>query len=312
MEIASGVLAETLHCADCDLPWTRELKRGTKPARCPVCTKAHRRDYKLPDRACEQCGEVGPIAAHGLCQTCYKRPTHECGRCGEFGPTAHGGICYPCYWRDYKRPSRECGRCGEVRPHQAHGLCRPCYRRDRNPPTCECKQCGEVRPHGARGLCRSCYKRDYEPPTHECEKCGELGPIAGNGCCKSCWSRDYEPPAHECGRCGEVRPIAERDNWTCGPCYNTEHGLTIGWITHADRIAIYERDNWTCGICDDPVKPDDEDTGLHPHLDHIRPRAHGGSDAPANLRLAHARCNMRRGAPEDWRTAIDTNDGTAA
>ncbi|WP_291199721.1 HNH endonuclease signature motif containing protein [Hyphomonas sp.] len=33
-----------------------------------------------------------------------------------------------------------------------------------------------------------------------------------------------------------------------------------------------------------------------PTLDHIRPKAAGGSDAPGNLQLAHAVCNWRKGA----------------
>ncbi|MCU0730663.1 MAG: HNH endonuclease [Hyphomonas sp.] len=33
-----------------------------------------------------------------------------------------------------------------------------------------------------------------------------------------------------------------------------------------------------------------------PTFDHIRPKAAGGSDAPANLQLAHAACNWRKGA----------------
>lgn len=33
-----------------------------------------------------------------------------------------------------------------------------------------------------------------------------------------------------------------------------------------------------------------------PTFDHIRPKAAGGSDAPGNLQLAHAICNLRKGA----------------
>jgi 5-methylcytosine-specific restriction endonuclease McrA len=34
---------------------------------------------------------------------------------------------------------------------------------------------------------------------------------------------------------------------------------------------------------------------LRPTFDHIRPRARGGGDAEANLQLAHAECNWRKG-----------------
>jgi 5-methylcytosine-specific restriction endonuclease McrA len=33
-----------------------------------------------------------------------------------------------------------------------------------------------------------------------------------------------------------------------------------------------------------------------PTFDHIRPRKKGGTDDPANLRLAHAACNKRKGS----------------
>lgn len=35
-----------------------------------------------------------------------------------------------------------------------------------------------------------------------------------------------------------------------------------------------------------------------PTLDHIRPRAKGGTDAPENIQLAHAACNTAKGS--DW------------
>jgi hypothetical protein len=36
-----------------------------------------------------------------------------------------------------------------------------------------------------------------------------------------------------------------------------------------------------------------------PTFDHIRPRLKGGTDDPANLQLAHAECNWRKGS--SWR-----------
>jgi 5-methylcytosine-specific restriction endonuclease McrA len=36
-----------------------------------------------------------------------------------------------------------------------------------------------------------------------------------------------------------------------------------------------------------------------PTFDHIRPRTKGGADDPANLQLAHAQCNKRKG--DAWR-----------
>ena len=62
-------------------------------------------------------------------------------------------------------------------------------------------------------------------------------------------------------------------------------------------ISIAERDHWTCGICRGPVNPrrifPDPLAGS---LDHIVPLSKGGSDEdPANVQLAHFRCNWSKG-----------------
>lgn len=57
-----------------------------------------------------------------------------------------------------------------------------------------------------------------------------------------------------------------------------------------DREEIFERDEWICGICGKPVNEGDAS------LDHIVPLALGGAHTRANVRLAHIRCNSRRGA----------------
>ena len=55
------------------------------------------------------------------------------------------------------------------------------------------------------------------------------------------------------------------------------------------RPFVYERDAGLCGLCGRPVDPDKF------HVDHIRPVSEGGEwFEPANLRLAHPKCNMRR------------------
>lgn len=72
--------------------------------------------------------------------------------------------------------------------------------------------------------------------------------------------------------------------------------MTVG------RVA--ERDGWWCWLCGgaiDPHCPDESPSRAT--LDHLVPRSRGGSSDLGNLRLAHRRCNMRRGnhLPElDW------------
>jgi hypothetical protein len=58
-----------------------------------------------------------------------------------------------------------------------------------------------------------------------------------------------------------------------------------------------ERDDWRCWVCTGRV-----DRTEHPgsvwaaSVDHVIPRALGGGDDPPNRRLAHRRCNGRRGS----------------
>lgn len=73
-------------------------------------------------------------------------------------------------------------------------------------------------------------------------------------------------------------------------------------IHNIDVLARYrERDENTCGICGEAMNafvgggPEEYKSSL----DHITPRAHGGTDYPSNMRLAHLSCNKRRGATPD-------------
>jgi 5-methylcytosine-specific restriction endonuclease McrA len=47
----------------------------------------------------------------------------------------------------------------------------------------------------------------------------------------------------------------------------------------------------TCAICGEPPRADDPFV-----VDHITPRAHGGTDDPTNLQATHRSCNARKGA----------------
>jgi len=62
----------------------------------------------------------------------------------------------------------------------------------------------------------------------------------------------------------------------------------------AARLA--ERDGWTCWLCGGTVDPAAPAASPgRATVDHLVPRSRGGSDDAANLRLAHRRCNQRRG-----------------
>src|SRR3954466_5647791 len=58
-----------------------------------------------------------------------------------------------------------------------------------------------------------------------------------------------------------------------------------------------ERDAWTCWVCSGDVDPACPSGSPHAaSVDHVIPRSRGGTNDPANLRLAHRRCNGQRGS----------------
>lgn len=65
-----------------------------------------------------------------------------------------------------------------------------------------------------------------------------------------------------------------------------------------------DRDSWTCWVCGGTFDAASPSGSPHrPSVDHVVPRARGGTNDPANVRLAHRLCNGQRGSrlPElDW------------
>jgi hypothetical protein len=84
-------------------------------------------------------------------------------------------------------------------------------------------------------------------------------------------------------------------------------------MTASQLAALAARDGWVCWLCDAPIDPALPSTlpGAA-SIDHVVPRSRGGTSDLRNLRLAHRRCNGRRGArvPElEWPArflALDT------
>lgn len=65
---------------------------------------------------------------------------------------------------------------------------------------------------------------------------------------------------------------------------------------------LWDKQDGLCALCGQPMPRQRFDVAhatlwkkLRPSFDHIRAKARGGTDAAANLQLAHAECNWRRG-----------------
>ncbi len=64
-----------------------------------------------------------------------------------------------------------------------------------------------------------------------------------------------------------------------------------------DLTELGDRDRWTCWVCGGEVDPLAVPGSPHAaSVDHVVPRSRGGTNDPANLRLAHRRCNGQRGS----------------
>jgi 5-methylcytosine-specific restriction endonuclease McrA len=63
------------------------------------------------------------------------------------------------------------------------------------------------------------------------------------------------------------------------------------FVEHVDPVVVYERDGGVCGVCAVPVKRNEKW-----HIDHVIPISRGGVHAYSNVQLAHAICNLKKGA----------------
>jgi len=101
-----------------------------------------------------------------------------------------------------------------------------------------------------------------------------------------------------CVWCGKLFAYrASRPQVYCQPSHAHRAGKRRFHPIGMTRRQIYERDGWICHICGESVVDRPYRGGnLDPTCDHVIPVAHGGTDYPSNLRLAHNICNSLRGA----------------
>jgi len=138
-----------------------------------------------------------------------------------------------------------------------------------------------------------------------CDWCST--PIVGNRGRKTCsycrLAYSYRSCAVKfgiCRRCGSpftmhrMGPTALR----CSPCRDIHLWEQKTRYKKVSKLVDYlgHRDAWRCGICHRSVSRSiyDSQNPMSKSVDHIIPVSQGGTDDPANLRLAHLGCNMRR------------------
>lgn len=154
-------------------------------------------------------------------------------------------------------------------------------------------------------------------PTQRRERAKRGGKFCSRACKDASHKADLKAatlaakPDRWCAWCGAMLERSKRsDAYYCtAQCMNDAHVATSNFRRRAKdtkmrtepRFSMYElgeRDGWKCGICAGPLNrrrkwPDP----LSISIDHILPIAKGGEHLnPANLRLSHLSCNVRRGA----------------
>lgn len=181
---------------------------------------------------------------------------------------------------------------------------------------CEVVDCGQ--PRRKRTYCAGHYAQwvrigEVRPFAYKWSSPGKC-PVCGNPTgltrgfrkfcganCSMLWrSHDGNVPTSvECQQCGKDIDLSINDKGTqrrqcttkvCKRCRQNirKHGMSV------DQLA--KRDGANCGICRRPVEMTlaAPDPGC-PSVDHIHPRANGGTNHPGNLQLAHLRCNVLKG-----------------
>lgn len=182
-----------------------------------------------------------------------------------------------------------------------------------------CSVLGCTSPSRKRGWCAAHYSQARttgqapKPFTYKwaergaaCKVCGK--PSDGYGlrevCSKACFFLHQKypggrPTSADCVACGAAIDLLERGKKGqlrktsvkfCRRCLQDrhKHGLSVGELA--------ERDGTDCGLCCQPVDMTltRADGLMCASVDHIVPRSKGGGDDPANLQLAHLRCNMAK------------------
>ena len=260
----------------------------------------------MTHRTCEHPGCNKPHRARGLCASHYnqvhapnrhKKKLVKCAACGAEIMRASGGgrvVGNACSNKcRAKIAAMRRGERGKLRTELPADHWARWYGKASTWPRygiSDCGWCGEafVR-RSARGLFCSllCVQRDARGVRRAQS---ELSSLVRD--CVRCGAAYQHPRAHR-AHCSDLcRELDRKDRGA---------ELFRGWISKAERVAIYERDAYTCMLCNEPVdlSADPQRSDWSPTLDHIIPRSKGGTHDADNLRTAHRWCNSIRGDRDD-------------
>ena len=123
-------------------------------------------------------------------------------------------------------------------------------------------------------------------------------------------------PTRTCRGPTTKNPGQSRDNLGGGEVRQAVRARDSGAV---QLCQLAERDGWWCWLCGgeiDPTLP--PNTSASGTVDHLVPRSRGGGNEAGNLRLAHRRCNVRRGShlpelawPGEWPLLMTVHVWTA-
>lgn len=166
--------------------------------------------------------------------------------------------------------------------------CQPA-RRPKEQRDVDCVQCGETFTSARDDArfcakrCSSAWQRAHAKPG--CSVAGCSRPLRAKGMCNTHYRKDRgeKPPAwNDARRDAYHRRRAQKAG--------TSNGEPV-------RLAeIAERDGHRCHLCRKKVPSKAWPHPLSASLDHVIPLSKGGPHEPSNVRLAHLRCNVEKGA----------------
>lgn len=313
-----------LPCADCGkLMYRSKESLPEGQAVCRPCRRLRPREMPTPwPGTCQRCGVsfLGKRRDALYCSADCRARAHRRIDCVDCGGDMYSGKnslpegqarCRSCRRQRPTQHSRVCAHCSKqfVASYGRAKFCsRTCFNLDHS-------KRGNRQPRPCQ-VCGSTYK-----PTYSAQRtCGRICGATVNAHVLANRLRGRQPRAprtpiwiRDCDVCSKVFVARYGATRRCSAQCRIDHSGVRVKDLYATALRmrrggqqwrlllvdyLRERDGDRCSLCRKrmdftlPAGPLGHDKGVT--VDHVVPRSHGGSDDPANLRLAHWRCNRER------------------